>query len=215
MQPRPIGILGGSFDPVHNGHLRVAIETIEALDLEHLRLVPLSQPNAAKSAAAPAALRLEMLRAATLGEPRLRVDDRELRRAGISYTVETLVSLRREFADRSLCLVMGMDAFAGLTAWKDWQRLPMLSHLVVADRPGACMPDSAELRALLASAGTDDPGRLRRERCGRILILHAAALDISSTEIRNRLACGRSVRYLVPDAVAELLCQHPVYKPGA
>ncbi len=215
MQPKPIGILGGSFDPVHNGHLRVAIEAIEALDLEQLRLVPLSQPNAAKSAAAPAALRLEMLRAATADEPRLQIDDRELRRAGISYTVETLESLRQEFADRSLCLVMGMDVFGGLTAWKDWKRLPMLSHLVVVNRPGACVPDSFELHALLASAGTDDPGHLRQDRCGRVLILDATLLNISSTQIRSRLARGRSVRYLVPDAVADLLHQHPVYKPGA
>ncbi|MGQ0657409.1 MAG: nicotinate-nucleotide adenylyltransferase [Chromatiales bacterium] len=209
---KPIGILGGSFDPVHNGHLRMAIEVLEALDLDHVRLVPLLQPNGAKAPVAPGMLRLRMLEAAVAGETRLRVDDRELRRGGISYTVDTLESLREEFADQSICLILGMDAFEGLTAWKHWQRLPTLSHLVIVDRPGARMPDSPELNALLAAAGTDEFSHLHADRCGRMLILDISPLDISSTQIRARLARGRSVRYLAPEAVVDFIHRHSMYQ---
>ena len=207
-----IGILGGSFDPVHHGHLRLALEVLEALDFDHVRLIPLNQPNAAKSPIASGTLRLEMLQAAVASEPRLRVDDRELRRGGISYTVDTLQSLREEMPDQPLCLVLGMDAFRGLRSWHQWQRLLTLSHLVIAKRPGAPAPDSTEVGDLLESARVDNSVILQRHICGKIYTQTISQLDISSTQIRERLRSGRSVRYLLPNAVLDIINRHALYQ---
>lgn len=207
-----IGILGGSFDPVHNGHLRLAIEVLEALRLDHVRLIPLCQPNATKSPIASGPLRMEMLCAAVAGEAKLRADDRELRRGGISYTVETLQSLSEEFPDQSLCLILGMDAFRDLRNWHQWQRLLTLSHIVIAGRPGTLTPESSELPAELLHAMARDADMLRQHACGSIYAQEISQLDISSTQIRERLLAGRNVRYLLPAAVLDIIVHHRLYQ---
>ncbi len=131
----PVGVFGGTFDPVHHGHLRTALEVLEGCGLEQLRLVPALVPPHRPQPRAPAPLRLEMLRRAVAGEPRLVVDDRELRRGGPSYTVDTLAELRAAVGTRPLCLVLGADAFLGLPGWHRWRELFALAHLVVVERP--------------------------------------------------------------------------------
>ncbi|MEZ5447324.1 MAG: nicotinate-nucleotide adenylyltransferase [Gammaproteobacteria bacterium] len=207
---KPVGLLGGSFDPVHDGHLRLAIEVMEGLDLDHVRLVPLNLPNATKLPVATGEQRLAMLRAAVAGEPRLVPDDRELRRGGISYTVETLQSLREELPHQPLCLILGMDAYRRIGTWHHWQRLLTLSHIVIAARPGAGVT-AADLPAEFGRAETADPDMLRRQPCGSVYRQTIQQLDISSTQIRERLRHGLNVRYLLPDAVFDFIHRHHPY----
>lgn len=208
---KPLGLLGGSFDPVHHGHLRLAIEVMEGLDLDHVRLVPLNLPNATKLPVATGEQRLAMLRAAVAGEPRLVPDDRELRRGGISYTVETLQSLREELPHQPLCLILGMDAYRRIGTWHQWQRLLTLSHIVIAARPGTGVTDPADLPAELERAHTADPDMLRTRPCGGVCRQTIQQLEISSTGIRERLRHGLSVRYLLPDAVCDFIHRHHLY----
>jgi nicotinate-nucleotide adenylyltransferase len=216
---KPIGILGGSFDPVHNGHLRLAVEVMEALDFDSVRLVPLSLPNAEKSPVASGAQRLAMLKAAVADEPRLIPDDRELRRGGISYTVETLQSLREEQPNQPLCLILGMDAFRRIGTWHQWQRLRTLAHIVIAARPGAvpgAVPgDDEVLPAEFISARTQNPDILRQHPAGSVLEQTIQQLEISSTEIRARVRASRSIRYLLPDAVMAIIKEQKLYQEPA
>lgn len=133
---RPIGIFGGMFDPIHYGHLRTAFELLQSLDLEEVRFIPCGDPPHRADTFADAAFRLHMVRLATMAEPGFTVDDRELRRQGPSYSVDTLASLRGEFPGRSLCLITGMDAFLGLPGWHRWDEILDFAHIVVAHRPG-------------------------------------------------------------------------------
>lgn len=210
-----IGILGGTFDPVHHGHLRLAIEVLEALGLDAVRLIPLNQPNASKSPVASGAQRLAMLQVAVAGEPRLVPDDRELRRGGISYTVDTLQSLREELPDRPLCLILGMDAFARIDTWHQWHRLLALAHIVIAARPGSPAMHQRPMAAELREARIDDPGILRHRPAGSIYTQAIRPLDISSTAIRDALRHRRSVRYLVPPPVLDYINEHHLYQEKA
>ena len=132
----PMGIFGGTFDPIHYGHLRTAFELWQSLKLAEVRFLPTGIPPHRERTLADAALRVEMVRAAVADQPAFVVDDREVRRAGASYTVDTLTELRAEHPHRSLCLLLGMDAFLGLPAWHRWRELFELAHVVVAHRPG-------------------------------------------------------------------------------
>ncbi len=212
---RPIGLFGGTFDPVHYGHLRTAFELLEALDFAELRFLPAGNPPHRDSTHADAATRVELLRAALAGEARFVLDERELRRAGPSYSVETLRDLRAEFAQRSLCLVIGMDAFLGLPQWHEWQEILPLAHLVVAHRPGWRAPDTGTLGALLAEHGTDQVRDLHEARAGRVYIRAVTQLEISSSAIREIVRAGRDPRYLVPDPVCRLLAESGCYRAAA
>ena len=132
----PMGIFGGTFDPIHYAHLRTAFELQQALRLKEIRFLPAGNPPHRDQPIADAKLRLEMVQLAVAGQPGFLVDDREVRKAGPSYSVETLAELRHEYPDRSLCLIVGMDAFLSLPKWHQWQELLQLAHLVVAHRPG-------------------------------------------------------------------------------
>ena len=211
-----IGILGGTFDPVHLGHLRTAVELREALGLEEVRLLPCGTPPHREPPVASGADRLAMLEAAIAGEPGLAVDTRELERPGPSYMVDTLASFRAELGPgRPLCLLLGTDALAGLERWHRWRRIPELAHLVVARRPGADLPAAGAVGELLAARRVDNTAALREAPAGRILVRDVTLLDISATRIRALLAQGRSVRYLVPEAVLELIHARGLYGGGA
>lgn len=201
----PIGVFGGTFDPIHYGHLRTAYEVLQALSLQHVRLVPAGDPPHREPPRVDAAQRLEFVRAAAADEPRFVVDEREIRRGGPSYTVLTLQELRAEWPETPLCLIVGMDAFLGLPTWHRWTELLVLAHLVVAPRPGWVAPATGVLGDLLARHGASDAGALHNALAGRILIQPVTQLDISSTELRDLLAAGRDPRYLVPDSVRALI----------
>lgn len=197
----PIGIFGGTFDPVHHGHLRLAVELRDRLRLKEVRLIPNATPPHRDAPGAVPAQRMRWIRESIVGEPGLVLDRRELTRGGPSYTVDTLASLRDDFPEAPLCLILGVDTFLGLESWEGWPRLIELAHIVIAPRPGVEMPGAGALGELVRSHEITEPAQLHRRTAGCIYQCDTTPLAISSTEIRKLLAAGRSIRYLVPDAV--------------
>lgn len=209
-----IGILGGTFDPIHFGHLRTALDVTENLNLEQLRFIPCGEPPHREPPCASAAQRLAMLQMAIAAESRFVVDEREIQRGGPSYMVETLESLRQELGTaQSLALILGLDAFAALDSWHRWQALIDLAHLVVMTRPGWSVQDIQRpaVRALLNEHGTEDIERCNKQPAGGVIFSPVTALDISSTDIRRCLQVGKDVRYLMPDSVLEFIKQQDIY----
>jgi len=207
-----IGIFGGTFDPIHFGHLRVALDVREALDLDQIRFVPLKVAVHRQQPATSPEVRLAMVRAAVAGQPCFAADNRELARDGPSYTLHTLESLRQERGDESLCLLLGADAFDGFLSWHRPMGILRLSHLVVMRRPGADLPDESRLRALIDEHQCTSPSELRVAPGGRILFLPVTQLDISATDIRRRIVQGRSPRYLLPPGVEKIILDQGLYQ---
>lgn len=205
-------IYGGTFDPIHNGHLRVAVELREALAVQQVHLLPSHIPPHRDLPGGSGRRRLELLKLAVAGEPGLAVDDREVSRDGASYTVDTLRELRQELgAEEPLAMVVGADAFAGFDRWHEWTAIPELAHIILVSRPGARLsPDSPPAR-LLDERRADHIAALKAAPGGRILEVEPPLLDISATGIRDRLASGRSVRYLVPEAVLSRIAELGMY----
>ncbi|MGI9578340.1 MAG: nicotinate-nucleotide adenylyltransferase [Microthrixaceae bacterium] len=190
---RRIGVFGGTFDPPHIGHLVMATEVYEALGLERILMVPAGEPWQKTSAGdvSPADARLAMIEAAVRDVDGLEVSTIEVDRSGPTYSVDTLRELAADAPDAELFLVLGADAAAGLDTWQDWQALPDLCRLVVVDRPG---------ESESVPAGFDP------------LRVSAPRLDISSTDIRERVASGRAVRFLVPDDVIAVIEDLALYR---
>lgn len=207
----PIAILGGTFDPVHLGHLRVAWEAAEALGAQ-VHLMPANTPPHRPAPVADAQQRVRMLELALAGQDRLVLDTRELRRDGPSYTVDTLHELRAELsASRSLILLLGADAFAGLTTWHEWRRLFDLSHVVVLTRPGHAATLPPELALEIAARQAVTAKELQQSPAGKVLNLPVTPLEISASAVRGLLAAGREPRWLLPEALfanAELLAPY-------
>ena len=208
----PIGIFGGTFDPVHYGHLRLAEEMAEELGLNEVRFIPAGQPPLRNTPRTQAHHRLEMVRRAIAGNPRFVVDEREVRAARVSYTVDTLIELRDDLgAQQPLYLLLGADAFLGLPGWHEWQRLFDLAHIVVAQRPGShvtdAMPDALQREVQSRRAGKD----VLAGAAGSVRLLEMTPLAISATSLRSALAQQFSVRYLLPDAVLDYIQQHQLY----
>ena len=208
-----IGLFGGTFDPVHYGHLRTGFELMQALGLAEMRFIPAGQPPHRDQPLADAALRLAMVRAAIAGQPGFTVDDREVRRGGPSYAVLTLEELKAEAPQRRLCLAVGMDAFLGLDRWHRWRDVLRLAHVVVAHRPGWRAPADGTLGELLSACGTRDPARLAAADAGLVYVHAVTQLEISSTDLRNIVTGGRDPRYLVPDEVREIIRRTGCYSP--
>ena len=207
----PIGVFGGTFDPVHYGHLRTAFELQKSLRLSEVRFIPCGIPPHREMPVADADTRLAMVKAATAGQPGFNVDDREMRRDGPSYSVDTLLSLRSEYPHRSLCLIIGMDAFLGLPRWHHWREILQLAHVVVAHRPGWRTPDVGPLGELLIECGTASVHDLHEYRAGRIYIHAVTQLEIASTALRAIVTEGRDPRYLIPETVREIIMKSGCY----
>ena len=208
-----IGILGGTFDPVHFGHLRPALEVAQVLKLDEVRFIPCGQPPHREQPVASALQRLSMLRAAIAGYAGFKVDDRELRRDGPSYMVDTLASLQNDFPGQTLCLILGWDAFVHLESWHQWQRLFEMAHIVVTHRPGWSPGQIARQSELgrLVEQKTVTEDKLSRKQAGYITFIPVTQLDISSTHIRQQLQQGNSVRYLLPGDVEQLILNQNIY----
>lgn len=210
--PRRIGILGGTFDPIHIGHLRGALEVTELLGLDELRLIPSARPPHRETPSSSAEDRLAMARCAVADLLPLRVDDRELARDKPSWTFDTLLSLRDELeAADQLFLLLGWDAFCGLPGWHRWSELLDHCHILVMQRPDADSEAPEVLRNLLAARSVADPLALAGP-AGQIAFVWQTPLAISATQIRQLLASGRSVRFLVPDAVLAYINAHGLYR---
>jgi nicotinate-nucleotide adenylyltransferase len=201
----PMGVFGGTFDPIHYGHLRTAFEMLQALRFDEVRFLPCGNPPHRGQPLADAELRLEMVQVATEGQHGFVVDDRELQREGPSYSVDTLSALRAEFPLRPIGLIIGMDAFLSLPKWYHWREILQLAHIIVAHRPGWRAPDMGPLGDLLADRGTHRIGDLHQAKAGHIYIHDVTQLEISSSEIRELVAVGRDPRFLLPDKVRDVI----------
>lgn len=214
---RPIGILGGTFDPIHLGHLRLAEELAETLDIKEVRVLPTGTPPHRTPAHVPAADRLAMVRLAIAGNPRFVLDEHEIHKTKPCYMVDTLAALREELGPkRPLVLFVGGDAFMGLDGWHEWKRLFDLAHIAVAHRPG--FPPETWLDRIAPALLTqmlvcrsNKPSDLAAAPAGRIWLQAVSQLDISSSGIRTRTQAGQSIRYLVPEAVHDYIQHHRLY----
>lgn len=208
--PRPLGLLGGAFDPVHIGHLRGAIAVREELQLERVDFIPAAQSPLKSSAALTAEHRLAMLQLAVRDVPGLDVDARELERPGPSYTVDTLKALRAEYgAARPLLWIVGSDILTTLSQWSRWRELLDHAHLVVMARPGASDPED-EVKKWIASHRIK--GNLAvTQPAGGVVLVRQPLLDIASSQIRALIAEGRDTRFLMPDAVMEYIERHTLF----
>lgn len=213
----PVGVFGGTFDPVHYGHLRLAEEAAERLKLAEVRFIPTGEPPHRSAPGANAHHRLAMVRLAVAENPMFAVDDREIRRAGPGYTVDTLTELRAELGStRPLALLMGADAFLDLATWRRWETLFQLAHVVVAYRPGfpvdawqarMPVPLAREYGARLAQ----QPLAAHLAPAGGIFVLPIAELDIAATGIRDAVRKRMSPRYLLPDSVLDYIRAEHLY----
>lgn len=212
---RPFGVFGGMFDPIHYGHLRTAHELHELLGLEAVAFVPAGDPPHRAAPLAEAATRLEMVRAAVGDDPHFVVDDRELRRAGPSYTILTLQEMRAERGAQPLVLILGMDAFAGIDRWHRAAEIATLAHIVIALRPKAGLPQAGLAATLLRERRCEDPARLADSAAGLVHVSANTQLDLSSSAVRAVIAGGRDPRYLMPEAARRIILSRGSYaRPG-
>jgi len=211
----PLGILGGTFDPVHFGHLRLAEEARRGLALAEVRWIPAGQPAHRAAPKASAIQRVDMVRLAIHGNPGFALDDSEALGAGPSYSVPTLERLRVQIGPRRpMVLLLGSDAFLALSTWHRWRELFGLAHVAVAARPNyrltgdtmeAALADEFHARhAASAAAIAEGPA-------GRIVPFGIAALDISATALRAEIATGHGARYLLPDPVLDYIAANRLY----
>ena len=208
-----LAIFGGTFDPIHYGHLRTAFELWQELRLTEVRFMPAGSPPHREQPYATPELRLAMVKSAVASQSAFVVDDREIRRTGVSYSVDTLTEVRKEFPDRSLCLLLGMDAFLGLPNWYRWRELLDLAHIVVAHRPGWKAPTMGPLGEVMVDHGTGTIRDLHQKPNGRVYVHAVTQLEISSTELRQLIISGRDPQYLVPEEVRQIIRDTRCYAP--
>ncbi|HBA66297.1 MAG TPA: nicotinic acid mononucleotide adenylyltransferase [Methylococcaceae bacterium] len=204
-----IGIYGGTFDPIHFGHLRTALEVKEIFALDEIRLIPCFIPPHRDSPSAPASMRLRMLELALEDRTNMTVDTREIDRGGPSYMVETLMSLRAEIGERPLLLFIGADAFTCLTAWYQWQRLFEFAHVVVMTRPGF---NAQVVDGFLTRRLTENRQALKEHSAGHLFFQSVTRLEISATAIRQIIAKHRDPGFLLPESVIQYIRQHKLYQ---
>jgi nicotinate-nucleotide adenylyltransferase len=212
----PIGIFGGTFDPVHLGHLRLAEEAADQLNLAGIRWLPAGQPKHRQTPQVSPIDRLRMVQLATAGNPRFSVDAAEVDSGEASYTVPSLERLRHKLGSvQPLILLLGADAYAGLPSWHRWQEIFSLAHIAIAHRPGFAL-DIASLPTELAAEHKQrfraDPDALATTPGGQITSFAMTPLAVSATQVRSLLAAGRSLRYLLPQPVIDYIALHNLYR---
>lgn len=220
-----IGIFGGTFDPVHYGHLRSALEVKDIFGLDEVRLIPCADPPHREQPAVTADMRLQMLELAIKNQPGLKIDTRELDRYDLhqapSYMVDTLKSLRQEFPTEPLLLFIGSDAFAHLTGWHQWQQLFDYAHIVVMTRPGNIDDlgrsangsfETQQPEDFFKARLAKDINELAQSSAGKLCFQQVTQLDISATAIRDIIARKQNPGFLLPDAVIEYITQHQLYE---
>lgn len=208
---KALGILGGTFDPIHLGHLRMALELYEALDLTRVHIIPCYQPVHRKLPTASPKQRLAMVECAIAAEPALYADAREIKRQSPSYTIDTLIELRAEMPDTPLCLLVGIDAFLGFSSWHRFRDILDHAHIIVAHRPQYQLPSTGIIANLMQERLQNEIAYLHENLAGGILFRPITSLEISATDIRKQIAMGRNPRYLLPDGVYDYIKQHGTY----
>jgi nicotinate-nucleotide adenylyltransferase len=208
---KTLGIFGGTFDPIHFGHLRLALELKQQLNLDEMRLLPCYLPPHRATPSVSAAQRVEMLRIALHDCTELQLDERELARAKPSYTYDTLCELRAEVGKEvSLCLCMGMDSFTTLDTWHRWRELIQLAHLVVVARPGWELPATGVVAELLNRHSANEQ-QLVQSAAGAVVVVAPRLMPISATEIRQLITEGKSPQFLLPDNVWHYIREQHLY----
>lgn len=207
-----IGILGGTFDPIHFGHLRTALDVQESLSLDEVRFIPCGEPPHRMKPVAEPLQRLAMVRAAIAGQKYFTVDDREISRTGPSYMVDTLASLKQDFQSESLCLLLGTDAFNGLEQWHQWNDIFDLANIVVMQRPDRYGKLELNKRLLtLLKNRIVDSGDFTHHQNGAVCFVPVTQLDISATTIRQYWQDNKSIQFFLPDSVLTLIQQQNIY----
>jgi nicotinate-nucleotide adenylyltransferase len=207
-----IGVLGGTFDPIHHGHLRLALEMSEQLGLEKVHLIVSANPPHRQMPQTPAEMRFEMVKLAIENEKNLIADDREIKRNRPSYTVETLLEMREEVGkELPICLILGMDAFLGLLTWFKWEKLLELAHLIITQRPEINQTFSEPLQKLLEKHQIYDINKIKEKSAGYILFEAVPMLNISATQIRQCFIKKQNPRYLLPESVLKFISQQGLY----
>jgi nicotinate-nucleotide adenylyltransferase len=210
-----IAILGGTFNPIHLGHLHLAKQLQASLGFDSIRFMPAALPALKDVPSATADQRAELVKISIENQAHFTLDTRELSRSGVSYTIDTLISLREALGNEVIiCWLMGSDAFANLNAWHRWQELLDYAHLVVVKRPrnDDLSKLSAEMKKLLSTYEAKHTDEIKQQAHGKILIQEIAALDISSTQIRENIAHGKDVSALVSPAALQYIQSHQLYK---
>jgi nicotinate-nucleotide adenylyltransferase len=209
--PKAIAVLGGTFDPIHHGHLRLAIDLAEQLNLSSLKLMPGYLPMHRDTPSATAEQRLEMLKLSIMDNSILDIDERELKRKGPSYTLLSLKEIRAEIGPTTaLYFVLGADAFCHFDEWHQWQKLLEYAHILVAVRPGSHPEFSKDLTAFVNKVKYQSQG-YPKTASGSVVFIDNAKLEISSTTIREKIAEGQSVQYLLPKSVVNYIQLNKVY----
>ena len=206
-----IGIFGGTFDPIHNGHLRIALEALEELSLSAVHFIPCGQSPLRSEPAATNDIRLKMVKAAVEAEPRFITDTREINRGGPSYTYDTLTTLRDGHKENSICLILGMDSFISLPRWYRWEELIDLAHIVIAHRPGWKAPTEGPLGDFVQEHLAESSQDVVTKREGSLFVLPVTQLEISATKLRSSIRLGLDPKFLVPESVRAIIKETECY----
>ncbi len=209
---RAIGFLGGTFDPIHFGHLRPALEISEAIALQKLYLMPNHIAPHKSASHCTAEQRSEMVKLAIAGQPTMAIDTRELKRHKASYTIDTLKELKRVYPTTPICFIMGMDSLVNFDSWFKWQEILDYCHLIISQRPQWQPHFNSTVQALVERCTTRDKQELHDLQCGKIYFQDTSQLDISSTKIRRLLRNAHSIDYLVPEAVNHYIKEQHLYQ---
>ena len=212
---KPIGILGGTFDPIHNGHLRLAIESYEQLDLKEVRLIPLNIPPHRNTPHASPEQRLEMMQIALHKLSGLVIDDCELHREGPSYTIDTVSAVRNKAGGTPICLLMGMDAFNTIPSWHRWEELLDQVHIVIADRAADDIAKDPNMTVFFNTHHMNDISKLHKVPAGNIVKIDIPMLDISASKIRNIISSEKDASHLLPGNVLEFIKTNNLYQQSA
>lgn len=214
MQPElmpAIGLFGGTFDPIHNGHLQLALSVYTHLQLRQIRFIPCAQPLLRTPPVATATQRLAMVNIAIKPYAYFMADDCEIKRGGLSYTIDTLRELRATMPDTPLCFMLSADQFLQFDQWRDWQDIPTLAHLIITTRPGYHFSANPRVQAFIQQHQVDDIKRLHQTSAGAVFFHQLPSLPVSGTQIRLRLQQGESVQEMVPEEVLRYIWEQRIY----
>jgi len=207
----PLGILGGTFDPIHLGHLGIAKEVHTQIHIEKIKLIPCNKPVHRDIPLVNSEHRVNMLQIACRNSPYLEVDTREIQRSGLSYTIDTLLDLRKDYPDTPLCLILGTDAFLGFTQWGQYNKILENAHLIIAHRPHYEIPMHGELHELLGKHQQSNPLFLFENIAGGVYFQNSTSIDIAASDIRNCVKAGKNLDSLLPEGVYNYIMQHQLY----